>query len=110
MQKVKINFLGGEYSILTDAEEGYVKEIAGYLESKVKEVNKDGSKLVISHSFLLASLKILDDFFRFKKEFEEYKESAEQKSTAMVELLDNCSKYETFRITQERKEDFFKRE
>lgn len=110
MERVKINFFGKDYSILTDADESYVKEIADYLEQKVKEVTKDGSDVAISHSFLLASIKILDDFFRLKKEFEDYKESAEQKSGEMVELLDSCSKYEAFRNAQERKEELFKRE
>lgn len=110
MERVKINFFGKEYSILTDAEESYVEQIADYLEKKVKEVSKDDPNIVISHSFLLASLKILDDFFRLKEEFEDYKESAEQKSSAMVELLDSCSKYEAFRNAQDTKEEFFKRE
>lgn len=110
MQRVKINFFGKEYSILSDADESYVKEIAGYLEDRVKEVNKEGTQVTISHSFLLASLKILDDYFRLKKEFEEFKESAEQKSKGMVELLDSCSQYETYRGAQENREELFKRE
>lgn len=110
MQRVKINFFGKEYSILSDADESYVREISEYLENRVKEVNKEGPKVTISHSFLLASLKILDDYFRLKKEFEEYRESAEQKSRGMVELLDSCSKYETFRGAQEKKEELFRRE
>lgn len=110
MERVKIHFFGKEYSIITDAEENYVKEIAGYLEDKVREVSRDDSNIAVSHSFLLASLKILDDFFRLKKEFEDYKESAEQKSSEMVDLLDSCSKYEAFRNAQERKEELFRRE
>ncbi|NIP31970.1 MAG: cell division protein ZapA [Candidatus Dadabacteria bacterium] len=95
MKKVKIDFFDNEYSILTDADESYVKQIAQFLESKVKEANKGNSKVSVSHPFLLASLKIIDDFFRLQREFEEFKDSAEQKSKYMVELLDT-SNYKTF--------------
>ena len=93
MEKVNIDFFDNEYSILTDADESYVNEIAQYLEARVKEANKNNSKVAVSHPFLLASLKIVDDFFRLQREFEEFKSSADQKSKSLVELLDTSSNY-----------------
>ena len=95
MEKVTIDFFDNEYSILTDADESYVNQIAQFLESKVKEANKGNSKIAVSHPFLLASLKIVDDFFRLQREFEEFKSSADQKSKSLVELLDTSSSYTT---------------
>lgn len=88
MRRVNINVFNNDYLIKTDAEEDYVKEIAQFLEDKVKEISKDDTTLVIPRPFLLATLKIADDFFRMKKEFEEYRNRAEEKSKELVELLD----------------------
>ena len=88
MRSVNINVFNNDYVIKTDAEEDYVREIALFLEDKVKEVTNDDVTLVIPRPFLLATLKITDDFFRMKKEFEDYKGRAEEKSRELVELLD----------------------
>lgn len=88
MKRVNINVFNNDYLIKTDAEEEYVKEIAQFLEQKVKEVSKDDITLVVPRPFLLATLKITDDFFRMKKEFEDFKSRAEEKSKELVELLD----------------------
>jgi len=88
MRSVNINVFNNDYVIKTDAEEDYVREITLFLEEKVKEVTKEDLTLAIPRPFLLATLKITDDFLRMKKEFEEYKSRAEEKSRELVELLD----------------------
>lgn len=88
MKSVNINVFNNDYVIKTDAEEDYVIEITTYLEQKVKEVTNEDLTLAIPRPFLLATLKITDDFLRMKKEFEEYKSRAEEKSRELVELLD----------------------
>ncbi len=88
MKSVNINVFNNDYVIKTDAEEDYVIEITAYLEQKVKEVTNEDLTLAIPRPFLLATLKITDDFLRMKKEFEEYKGRAEEKSRELVELLD----------------------
>ena len=95
MRKVTINFFNNEYSILTDADGGYLEEITEYLEDKVKEMDGDSTSVRVSNPFLLASLKITDDFLRLKKEFEEFKRGAEQKSRDLVELLDSSANKKT---------------
>ena len=89
MRRVNINVFNNDYLIKTDAEEDYVKQIAQFLEEKVKEIADDDLTLAIPRPFLLATLKITDDFFRLKNEFEEYKSRAEEKSRELVELLDS---------------------
>lgn len=89
MKSVKINVLGNEYFVKTDAEEEYVSQIAGFLEANIKEVSPQVGAIVIPRPFLLATLKIADDYFRLKREFEEFQNRAEEKSRRLVEMLDN---------------------
>ena len=88
MRQVNINVFNNDYLIKTDAEEDYVVQIANFLEQKVKEVSKDDLTLVVPRPFLLATLKITDDFFRLQKEFEDYKSRADEKAKQLVELLE----------------------
>ena len=118
MKRVKISVLNNDYQIKTDAEEEYVQEIARYLEDKVREVSPQVGAIVVPRPFLLATLKIADDYFRLRREFEEFKNRAEEKSKSLVEILDFALKQnktfdpkrqeETKEIRKEQQEDSLK--
>jgi hypothetical protein len=64
--------------------------------------------VAIPRPFLLATLKIVDDYFRLKREFEEFKNRAEERSRRLVEILDSSlGEKETFDHRREggRRED-----
>ena len=88
MRRLKIKFLDIDYVIKTDAEEDYVQKIASYLEDKVKEISKQESAMVVPRSFLLAMLKITDDYFKVERDFEEFKDRAEERSKRLVQILE----------------------
>ena len=85
---VKVVFFGKEYSIVTDAEQSYVMKVANYLEQKVKEVAAGDAAVSISPPILMASLEIVDDFFSLKKEFDEFKRTADEKTRDLVRMLE----------------------
>ena len=97
MKRLKVRFFETDYVIKTDADENYVQEIAFYLEQKVKAISGQDSSIFVPQSFLLTMLKVTDDYFRILKDFEEFKDSAEERSKRLVEILDNSLKEkETF--------------
>ena len=89
MKRLKIRFLDNDYTIKTDAEEEYVQKIASFIEDKVREVSKVDSSTVVPRSFLLAMLKITDDYFRVEKDFEEFKDRAEERSNRLLQILES---------------------
>ncbi len=97
MRRVRINVFNNDYFIKTDADEEYVSQIADYLEEKLKEASPDMDSITAPRPFLLATLKMADDYFRLKRDFEEFKNRAEERSKSLVEMLDNSIKsIETF--------------
>ena len=92
MKRLKIRFFDIDYVIKTDAEEDYVQKIASFIENKVKEISKVESAMVVPRSFLLAMLKITDDYFRIEKDFEEFKDRAEERSKRLLQILDSSLK------------------
>ncbi len=89
MKRLKIRFFDNDYIIKTDAEEEYVQKIASFIENKVKEISKVENSMVVPRSFLLAMLKITDDYFRVEKDFEEFKDRAEERSNRLLPILES---------------------
>ena len=89
MKRLKIRFFDNDYIIKTDAEEEYVQKIASFIENKVKEISKVENSMVVTRSFLLAMLKITDDYFRVEKDFEEFKDRAEERSNRLIQILES---------------------
>jgi len=97
MRRVKINVFNNDYFIKTDADEEYVSQIADYLEKKLKEASPGMDSISAPRPFLLATLIIADDYFKLKRDFEEFKNRAEERSKSLVEMLDSSIKsIETF--------------
>lgn len=89
MKRLKIRFFDTDYVIKTDAEEEYVQKIASFIEEKVKEISNVESTIVVPRAFLLAMLKITDDYFRVEKDFEEFKDRAEERSNRLLQILES---------------------
>ncbi|MEE9252235.1 MAG: cell division protein ZapA [Thermodesulfobacteriota bacterium] len=90
MKSVKISFLGNEYLVKTDADEDYVKQIANYMEEIVRDTSPNLGSIKIPLPLFLSTLKIADDLFRLKSEYEEYKSSAEEKTRRLVAMFDDA--------------------
>jgi cell division protein ZapA (FtsZ GTPase activity inhibitor) len=89
MKTVKISFLGNEYQVKTDADEGYVRELAAYLEEKSRDSLQALGSYKVPLPLFLAMIKIADELFRLKSEYEEYRSRAEEKTRTIVRLLDS---------------------
>lgn len=92
MKRLKIRFFDIDYVIKTDAEEDYVQKIASYIEDKVREISNIENAMVVPRSVLLAMLKITDDYFRVEKDFEEFKDRAEERSNRLLQILESSLK------------------
>jgi cell division protein ZapA len=101
VRRVKISVFNNDYFIKTDAEDEYIQQIATYLEEKVKETSPQVGAIVVPRPFLLATIKIADDYFRLKREFEEFKNRAEERTRRLVEILESAKSNETFSLQSE---------
>lgn len=89
MKRLKVRFMDADYIIKTDADEDYVQKIASYLEQKVKDISTQENNMVVPNPLLLAMLKITDDYFKLLKDFEEFKDGAEERSRRLVQILES---------------------
>lgn len=86
--KVRVNIYGEEYFIRSEGDEGYIREVAGYLDREMHEIaekvpNKSPSRIAV-----LAALNITDKLFTEKKAGGSKLSDFEQRANAIISRLD----------------------
>ena len=108
--KVKVRIYGQDYTIAGDRDEETIKEIAAYVDEKMREVGRNFATNAQGSLAVLAAINVTDEFFSAKKQIEElsaaksflqYKESAARSSEEKREaeeryrqLQEKCSEFE----------------
>ena len=88
-EQITINILGKEYSIKSDVEENYAKQIADCLNQKVEEVLKTTKTVATLNILVLAALHWLPPCFQAKKLNEELITMIETRSGHLTSYIDS---------------------
>jgi len=89
-QTTRVEIFGTEYSVRADAgaEEKYVKDIAAYVDSKMKEISET-QKLVSSTKIaILAAINLADEIFQEKHRNHTVTGAAEAKLLELSDVLE----------------------
>ena len=89
-KNVQISIFGQEYSVKAPADAKYIKKIAEYLDSKMREV-QDGFSTTQSSTriAILAGLNITDELFTSKLSDDSNNNEVDEKITSLIELIDD---------------------
>ena len=85
-----VEILGQKFTISSEAEEGYMLKVAGYVDSKMQELMQASKPVSKSNVAMLAALNIADEFHRLKDSHE-----------AVLNRLDQLSKRVSTTLTEE---------
>jgi cell division protein ZapA len=85
-----VEILGQKFTISSDAEEGYMLKVAGYVDSKMQELMQASKPVAKTNVAMLAALNIADEFHRLKDSHE-----------AVLNRLDQLSKKISTTLTEE---------
>jgi cell division protein ZapA len=69
-KSVRVNILGQDYLIKGDAEEAYIREVAAYLDQKMRTVAEGMPARSHAKVAVLAALNIADELFKEREESE----------------------------------------
>ncbi len=67
---VEIEIMGERLTLRTDAEESHVRNVAGYVDKKMQEVQKTTRPSAKSSIAMLAALNIADEYQRLKDHYD----------------------------------------
>ncbi len=85
-----VEILGQKFTISSDAEEGYMLKVAGYVDDKMQELMQASKPVAKTNIAMLAALNIADEYHRLKDTHE-----------AILQRLDQLSKKLSTTLTEE---------
>jgi len=85
-----VEILGQRITISSDAEEGYMLKVAGYVDDKMQELMQASKPVAKSNVAMLAALNIADEYHRLKDTHD-----------AILQRLDQLSKKLSTTLTEE---------
>jgi cell division protein ZapA len=85
---VEIKVFGQTYTVKTDAEEGYIQEVAKYVNEKMDEVLKKTKSVSTLNVAILTALNIADDLLREREKRIAFLQEVDAKSKDLGEKID----------------------
>ena len=87
--QIKITIFGQEYSVKAPADPTYIKNIAEFVDTKMREVQSGFSSTQSSNRIaILSAMNITDELFNAKKRGDSDNNEIEEKITSLIELID----------------------
>ena len=87
--QIKITIFGQEYSVKATADPTYIKNIAEYVDTKMREVQSGFSSTQSSNWIaILSAMNISDELFNAKKKGDSDNNEVEEKITSLIEFID----------------------
>ncbi len=92
METVKattVEIMGREYRIRGATDEQYVREVARYVDAKLREVSHGSSLPASDRVAILAAMNIADELFQLRRASTEEMSTIAQKAESLLGLLDD---------------------
>jgi cell division protein ZapA (FtsZ GTPase activity inhibitor) len=84
----KIKILGREFSIKTDGNEKYVKEIVDYVSRAAHDVMDSGSRVTTLDVMIKTAVRITEELFQIKEENRQIRGLVNEESQKLIQYID----------------------
>ena len=85
---VQVQIFGHSYTIRGEAEQGYIVDVAAYVDRKMREVTEKLPVASLSKVAVLASLNIADELFKERRERERVDRQLQDRASRLNAVLD----------------------
>jgi cell division protein ZapA len=89
--QIRVNIFGNEYTLLSENNDDYVKEIARYIDDKMREIDRSNQVKSTVKVAILAALNIADELYQErlyrKKLLEQINEEAKKINRGIIDVL-----------------------
>jgi cell division protein ZapA len=83
-----VEILGREYKIRGVADDAYVREVADYVDAKMREVSRATAAPVAERVAILAAMNIADELLQLRRASSEDMASIERRAQSLITMLD----------------------
>ena len=85
----RVSIFGHEYTVKAPTDSSYIKNIAEYVEAKMREVQEGMPNVQSTERIaILAAMNISDELFTNRKEKENFSSELESKVQSLIEIVD----------------------
>ncbi len=85
----RVSIFGHEYTVKAPADSTYIKDIAEYVDTKMREVQEGMPDIQSTERIaILAAMNISDELFTNRKEKENLSSEIENKDQSLIEIVD----------------------
>lgn len=89
--QIRVNIFGSEYTLRADSDENYVREVAQYLDDKMREIDRSQTLKSTTRVAILAALNVADELFQErlyrKKILDQLNEESKKLNQNLAEVL-----------------------
>ncbi len=89
MERVQVEIFGQVYSIKGADDSAHIRELAAYVDSKMKEVQKGTGTVDPLRVAILTALTIADELNRLRVQYDELEEAANDATKRLVDLTED---------------------
>jgi len=86
---VRVSIYGNEYRVRGDADEAYIQEIAGYVDSTMRDIAASGRTISTERIAILAAFNIADELLQVRGQDPETGRGAEKRAAELLKLFDD---------------------
>jgi len=84
----QVSILNQTFTVETEASSDHVKNVARYINDKIKKAQNQTRKASSLNIALLTCLNVADEFLRYKQETQQRHDQAEKKLEDLIEIVD----------------------
>lgn len=88
MNRVRVNIYGEEYTIRSEGDEEYIRQVAGYVDRKMREIADKAPNKSHARVAILAALNITDEYFAERDKEKKGLINLEERASSIINLLD----------------------
>jgi cell division protein ZapA len=87
-QLVEVEIYGQKYKLKADNDESYIREIASYVDKKMRHIGKRASTGQLSKLAILTAINITHEYLQSKKESRQRELSIERKTKDLIDSIE----------------------
>jgi cell division protein ZapA len=91
VDNITIQIYGENYTLKAGDDPSYIKEVAAFVDEKMREISSGGKAVTTDKVAMLAALNIADDFFKSRLEWERKDLETEKKVEKLLRLLQEAT-------------------
>ncbi|MDD1749725.1 MAG: cell division protein ZapA [Methanothrix sp.] len=89
MERVQVEIFGQVYSIKGKDDPAYIRELAAFIDSKMKEVQKGTGTADPHRVAILTALTITDELYRLREQYGNMEKTSENAARRLLDLTEN---------------------